>query len=103
LRQDIVAEEQRVAIVPQETGGVVEAVLLDLLAEVGPAGPPTPADVIFSVVPPKLEAAGGVTTDVPDAQNVIVGQKLLDVQFIVHGDLSHGSILHEKVLSESFK
>jgi hypothetical protein len=98
-----VAEKQRGAIAPQEAGGVLEAVLLDLLAEVGPAGPPTPTDIVFPVVPPKLEAAEGVAADVSDTQDVVIGQKLLDVRLIVHRDLSHGSILHERTLSESFR
>jgi hypothetical protein len=82
--------------VPEETGGVVEAVLLDLPSEVGPAGPAAPANIVLAVVPPKLESAEGTTAVVPNADDVVAAQKLLDIRSIVYSDLSHGSILHDK-------
>jgi hypothetical protein len=90
------AEEQGAPIVPEEAGGVVEAVLLDLPSEIGPTGPATPADVMFSVVPPKLESAKGATTAVPYPQDAVAVEKLLDLPFVAHGDLFHGWILHEE-------
>jgi hypothetical protein len=90
------AEEQHAPIVPEEAGGVVEAVLLDLPSEIGPAGPAAPADIMFSVVPPKLESAEGATTAVPYPQDAIAVEKLLDLPFVVYGNLFHGWILHEE-------
>jgi hypothetical protein len=96
LRQDLVAEEQRRPIVPEEAGGVVQAVLFDASAQVGPARPAAPADIMLPVIPPKLESAEGTTTAVPYAQDAVAAKQLLDLPFITYGDLFHGWTLHEE-------
>jgi hypothetical protein len=96
LRDLLVPEVQGVAAVPEGGGGAVQTVLFNEPTEIRPAGPAAATHVTLLVVPPKLEAAEGVTTVVFYAENTAGVQELLDLPFVTHGDLSHGWILRDK-------
>jgi len=91
-----VAEVEFLSVVPEDRGGVVEAVPFDLSSQVGPARPAAPADVVLSVVPPQGEPVEGRTGLVFHAQDAFGVQELFDLPSIAYGDPFHGSILHDQ-------
>jgi hypothetical protein len=89
LREMPTAQEERIALVPEDLRGSVQTVMLYPLSQIGPAGLTAVACVMPFVVPPELEAAEGLATVVSDAQHAVTVEELFDVRSVVYGYLFH--------------
>ena len=90
------SKKQGVALVPEDTRGLVQAALVDVFSQIRPAGAATVAGVVSLVVPPQLKSAKGLATVVADAQHAIGIEKLFDIASIVYTDPFHFQVLPDK-------
>ena len=85
------AHVEDAAVVPENPGGLVQAVVGDALASVGPAGCAAVAEAAVLVVPPELEATEGAVLVPLDAEDILGIQQLLDVRSVSDLDRLHRS------------
>lgn len=89
LREAFAVQKQAAAVTPQNLRCLIQTMVDNLSAQVGPAGFAATANIALLIIPPKRKTAERTIPVVFDAQNAIGIEQLLYLKFVLNIDLFH--------------